>query len=311
MKNLKKVLALVLVVATLMGFATVASAKFTDASSIQENEAVDVMTAIGVINGYTDGSFRPDANVTRAQMAKMVTYIVSGGEDVGDVYAGANTFPDCNGHWAQGYIAYANKTGIITGTTTGLFNPDGSVTGTQAAKMMLCALGYDADIEKYVGTNWDVNVLSDARAAGLLKGLSGAAMNQPMSRQDAARLMFNALQADVVIYNDRGTEITLPDGSSFIVGASTPIADNDYDDVDYDSSNTDTLQLCEKYFPNLKMDQAADEDDFGRPSVTWKYGKPAKEIGTYAEAADLVYTEAVKGGDLYKDLGKNTVEHAI
>lgn len=77
MKNLKKVLALVLVVATLMGFATVAGAKFSDDSSVTYKEAVDVMAGIGVINGYTDGTFRPTANVTRAQMAKMVAYILA------------------------------------------------------------------------------------------------------------------------------------------------------------------------------------------------------------------------------------------
>ena len=133
MKNLKKVLALVLVVATLLSFATVASAAFTDASSIKYTEAVDVLTGIGVINGYTDNSFRPEANVTRAQMAKMVTYIVASGEDVGDLYAGANSFNDCLTHWARGYIAYANKTGIVAGVGGGKFNPVGPVTGTQAA----------------------------------------------------------------------------------------------------------------------------------------------------------------------------------
>ena len=94
MKNLKKVLALVLVVATLMGFATVAGAQFTDDSSVTYKEAVEVMSAINVINGYTDGSFRPAANVTRAQMAKMIAYIVAGGEDVGDLYASANVFTE-------------------------------------------------------------------------------------------------------------------------------------------------------------------------------------------------------------------------
>ena len=115
MKNLKKVLALVLVVATLMGFATVAGAQFTDDSSVTYKEAVEVMAAIDVINGYTDGTFRPTANVTRAQMAKMVAYILASGDDVGDLYAGANTFSDCTTHWAKGYIAYASKTGIIAG----------------------------------------------------------------------------------------------------------------------------------------------------------------------------------------------------
>ena len=112
-----------------MGFATVASAKFSDAESIKYTEAVDVMSMLNVINGYTDGSFRPTANIKRAEMAKMVAYIVAGGEDVGDLYKGANSFSDCTTHWARGYIAYANKTGFVAGVGNGKFNPDGSVTG--------------------------------------------------------------------------------------------------------------------------------------------------------------------------------------
>ena len=212
MKNLKKVLALVLVVATLLTMTTIASAKFTDADKVEYTEAVDVLTAINVLNGYTDGSFRPDGNVTRAQMAKMVAYIVAGGEDVGDLYAGANTFSDCTTHWAKGYIAYANKTGIVAGVGNGLFRPDGSVTGTQAAKMMLVALGYDASVEEYVGTNWAVNTLADAKEAGLLKGLEGVDMSKAMTREQAAQLMFNALKATMVYYENGN--ITIDSGDT-------------------------------------------------------------------------------------------------
>ena len=172
----------------MMGFATFASATdFTDDSDINQTEAIEVMEMIGVISGYPDGSFRPDGNVTRAQMAKMVATIVAGGDDVGDLYAGANTFSDCTTHWARGYIAYANTTGIIAGVGNGRFNPDGNVTGAEAAKMMLCALGYNQDTEEYVGAGWSVNVLSDARTIGLLDGIEdNADMNAALSRDNAA-----------------------------------------------------------------------------------------------------------------------------
>ena len=310
MKNLKKVLALVLVVATLLSFATVASAAFTDASDIDHTEAVDVLTAINVINGYTDGSFRPDGNVTRAQMAKMVAYIVAGGEDVGSLYAGANSFSDCTTHWAKGYIAYANKTGIVAGVGGGKFNPDGNVTGTQAAKMMLVALGYDAAVEEYTGTNWAVNTLSDAKEAGLLKGLEGVDMSKAMTREQAAQLMFNALKADMVRYENKGSEVDLGNGvvirpsasDAEVVTTTQNWGSNISDDgVDKVSANTPyVVQLGEKYFSDLKLNASASADDFGAPASVWTY--KSKTVGKYSKDAILTYTDKVKANELADDI---------
>ena len=183
MKNLKKVLALVLVVATLMGLATVAGAAYSDAKDIEYTEAVDVMTALGILNGNPDGSFAPTKSLTRAQAAKMVSYLLNGGKDVNDLYSGANTFSDCTTNWAKGYIAYVNQTGIVSGVGGGKFNPNGTLTGVALAKMMLTSLGYDAQIEKYQNdTSWMVNVLNDAQDAGLLEGLDTVNMYGPISR---------------------------------------------------------------------------------------------------------------------------------
>ena len=140
MKNLKKVLALVLVVVMALGLITVSNAAFTDAQSIEKTEAVDVLSAIGVIGGYPDGSFKPEGDVTRAEMAKMVATIMNKGEDVGDLYKNACKFADSANHWAAGYIAYCAQEGIISGKSETKFDPDGKVTGTEAAKMLLCAL---------------------------------------------------------------------------------------------------------------------------------------------------------------------------
>ena len=77
--HLKKVLALVLAFAC--AFTMFAGAAFTDQADIKDanTEAVDTLVALGVINGYTDGSFKPNGTVTRAEMAKMIYTIRSGG----------------------------------------------------------------------------------------------------------------------------------------------------------------------------------------------------------------------------------------
>ena len=300
MKNLKKVLALVLVVATLMSFATVASAAFTDADKVSKTEAVDVMSELGVIKGYTDGSFRPEGDVTRAEMAKMVTIMISGGEDVGNLYTGANTFSDCTSHWAKGYIAYANKMGIVAGVGGGKFNPNGSVTGAQAAKMMLVALGYKSDIEQYTGSQWSVNVLADARSAGILEGLDGVNMNAALSREDAAQMMFNTLTAVMVEYKG-GTNITTSDGTTVVVDAERyyvgHAVDSGYKFVA--DTNDQYMQFCEQYFSKLKLNTSS-HDDMDRPSNEWIYAN--KSVGAYAQTPAVTYTAFMNN-----DSGKKTV----
>lgn len=266
------------------------------------------MSAINVINGYTDGTFRPTANVTRAQMAKMNAYIVAGGEDVGNLYAGANSFTDCASHWAKGYIAYANKTGIVAGVGNGKFNPDGNVTGVQVAKMLLCALEYDATIETYTGASWSVNVMADAKAAGLLKGLpKNLDYSKPMTREQAAQMMFNALKADVVEYENPGSTITI-NGVEIVQGASKAKAVANTD-TDYTNggkapaaNGNKTLQLCEKYFEDLTYTESkASGDVLGRPAAEWKFEKDP--IGTYAKTPDYTFvaTKATSIEELLED----------
>ena len=309
MKNLKKVLALVLTVAMVLSF-TIAAGAFSDTTTYAKNtEAVDVMSMLKVINGYTDGSFKGDKSVTRAEMAKMICYIIASGDDVGSIYAGANTFTDCTSHWAKGYIAYAAKTGLVAGIGKGKFDPNGNVTGTQAAKMLLCALGYSATNEKYVGANWDVNVLAKAEEIGLLDNLTATDMSKALTRADAAQMMFNALTATMVKYTSGGTTVTTSDGTVVTTGAST--AENvsntlakDYRYKD-DSDSADLyMQLCEKYFPDLTLDISS--DSFERPADIWDDGDG--NTVTAAETPDVTYTAEVKGKQIYSDLGKTTIK---
>ena len=281
----KKVLSLLLVLAMVCSLLTVgagATNSFSDKSTITHQEAVDVLTKAGVINGYTDGSFKPAGNVTRAQMAKMVCFIAASGDDVGSIYAGANTFTDCTSHWARGYIAFASKSGYVAGMGNGKFDPDGNVTGVQAAKMLLCLLGYDQKVEGYVGTNWAVNVLNDANDAGLLDGIKTIDMSKPLSRDNAAQMIFNALKANMVDYDQKGTTVTTKDGTVVTTGASSAKDKTNTKSDDYGKENDTVQQLCEKYFDDLGYKDKT--DDFGRPGHQWKWS--SDEIGTYADDPD-------------------------
>ena len=121
--------------------------------------------------------------------------------------------------WSAGAIAYCTDAGIIAGDGNGRFNPTAPVLGTQFAKMLLVALGYDPKIEKLVGNSWAINTAKLAASAGLDKGLD-ISLSAALTREQAAQMAFNAMKADMVDYENRGTEVKLPDGSSVIVNAS-------------------------------------------------------------------------------------------
>ena len=203
MKNLKKVLALVLAFACAFTmFAGAAS--FTDQADIAQTEAVDMLTALGVIEGYQDGSFRPDETVTRAEMAKMIYVIRNGGSDVVTQYEGYKTpFTDVENvnHWAKGYIAYCYANGIIAGKSATKFDPDATVTGTEAAKMALVLIGYDAEKAGLEGSAWSTNTVNLATQKDLFANYS-ISITGGCDRQFAAQLLYNTLWAGTVRWSN-------------------------------------------------------------------------------------------------------------
>ena len=198
MKNLKKVLALVLAFAC--AFTMFAGAAFTDEADIQAKDAVNMLTSLGVIEGYEDGSFNPDGTVTRAEMAKMI-FVVRNNTADDAAYADVTTnLTDINGHWAEGYVKFCESQGIIAGYGDGTFRPDEIVTGTEAAKMLLVLTGYDEVNAGLTGTAWATNTLRHAGAAGILDSVS-ASLSAGLPRQWAAQMIANTLSADRVVWS--------------------------------------------------------------------------------------------------------------
>ena len=201
MRNLKKVLSLVLCMAMMLSVMVVgAGAAFKDQSKIVNEEAVDMCSALNIINGYTDGSFKPEGNITRAEACKMICVALNGGKEPVLGTNATATFTDIKGHWAEGYIEYCVSEGIVAGIGGGKFNPNGNVTGSQFAKMLLIALGYRADHEKFVGSAWEVNVNVKATQKGLYEDLATMDPSVALTRDNAAQMVWNALQAKEVKY---------------------------------------------------------------------------------------------------------------
>ena len=223
MKNLKKVLALVLAFAC--AFTMFAGAAFTDSADINADnaDAVELLTALNIIEGYEDGSFQPEGTVTRAEMAKMIFTIRNGGNDDASAYKTVTTsFTDINGHWAAGYIKYLQNTGIVAGKSAYIFDPDSTVTTAEAMKMALVLSGYRADKAGLTGTAWQNNTISLATTVGMTKDVFSA-VAEGCSRQDAAQILSNTLTEVYAVQWSEVTNSFLNDSKQGLAWGGAPI----------------------------------------------------------------------------------------
>ena len=198
--NLKKVLALVLAFAC--AFTMFAGAAFTDSADIKvDTEVVDTLVSLGVVNGYDDGSFKPNGTVTRAEMAKMIYVLRTGNSDASAYNDDKTSFTDIGSHWARGYIKYCQSLGIIAGKSNTKFCPNDKVTAQEAAKMLLVTLGYNATKAGLTGANWASKTNALADEAGLLEDVN-TAFTAACPRQYAAQLIYNTIFAPTVVLRD-------------------------------------------------------------------------------------------------------------
>ena len=316
---MKKFLSLVLALVMTMSLVTVsAGAKdFTDSEDLSGEayaEAVNVMSEMGIIDGYAGGAFQPQGTLTRGAAAKIIACMMLGKTTAEALGTQAAPFKDVPvGSTFAGYIAYCVESGLIDGYADGTFRPSAQLTGFAFLKMLLTALGYDSAIEGFTGTNWTVNVASRAIEAGLTKGNENFVGTRAATREEACLYAVNALKATLVEYENKGTDVTV-NGATVAIGASKPtyVTSNIHDAATSINDATDnvkngwTVEFAEKYQPDLALKDTT--DDFGRPAHTWTWKKA--EIGTYVDFDKMVaeYTTKVTGEDLYNLLGKTAID---
>ena len=300
---MKKLLALVLALVMSMSLVTISNAAFKDADSIDYKEAVDVMNAVGVFVGDEKGNFNAKENLTREQAAKIIAYLELGSK-AADAMVGGNTFTDvASSRWSAGFIAYCAQAGIVSGVGDGKFAPAGQLTALQFGKMLLVEIGYDAKAEKMVGTDWAINTSKLMAKTKLMDGIDGS-VNQVLTREKAAQMCLNALEAPMVTYETKGSSIIV-NGADINFGASvakyetSTIAKDQNISSQKLTSGEYTVELGEKLYKDLK--KLGTTDAFMRSATEWKL--KAASIGTYADKADATYTAATKISAIYADLG--------
>jgi len=311
---MKKLLALVLALVMSMSLVTISNAAdFKDADKISYKEAVDVMNAVGVLKGYDNGNFGATDTLTRAQAAKIVAYLDLG-KDVAEALPAVKMFSDVPAnHWAAKFIAYCADAGYVSGVGDGKFDPDANVTGYQFGKMLLCALGYDQKIEEMTGSSWEIKVAKLMESNSIAKNVSKLG-SAALTREEAAQYALNALKADCVEYDDKGSTITAGDvtitsgakKAQAVTGTDSKYASISDDGVTgtISATNPYTVQLGEKLYKGkleLKNASGSDADKFGRPTKAWKY--EGKTVATTTSDADYTYYGEVSGKTLYADLG--------
>ena len=289
---MKKFLSLVLALVMTMSLVTVsAGAKdFTDNSKINYEEAVEVMSTLGVVGGYTDGTFKPQGTLTRGAAAKIICNLILGTTTADALTADAAPYKDVATTTVFApYIAYCAKEGIISGYADGTFRPANTLTGYAFMKMLLGALGLQADKEGYTGPNWSISVAKRAlsKDVALDNGLKGEFNGaKAATREEACLYALNMLKAGTFSYPNDNTVIV---GNVSVSTSAKAVQDKN-------------KPYYETVFKNLFAHSTSDA--FGRPATRWDY--KGVKIGTYAKTPDLTYVGSVKVNDIYADLNMST-----
>ena len=309
MRNLKKILALVLsLMMVLSVMVTASAADYSDADEIQYTEAVDLMSALGILKG-ADGKFDPNGTLTREQAAKIIAFIKLGVDT--DAYLATLTtdrFADVTNNWAMKYVAYCSNEGIIDGgkDADGVlkFDPKGTLTGYQFGKMVLNALGIDGEYAN--NPNWTLEVAKNLNLYGLKEGMETIVLSAKITREQAAQLAFNAMKKDFTGTTTGKWLVKQVSGASNYDGAldgekfasrleaittvkamySAATLNTDFTVVEETSSENSILATTWKTTPGTKT------DEFGRKSATWVISKDL--TGAAEDSVVVASTEAPK-----------------
>ena len=315
MRNLKRALSLVLAVVMVIGLMVVGASAvsyndFSDREEIVNKDAVSMLTTLGIIEGQPDGSYNPAGNVDRAQMAKMISVALTNNEDCDTLYQNVNSgLTDISANWARGYINYCYVRGIIAGRGDNTFDPSANVTGVEAAKMLLAALGYNAEIEGLVGPDWALNTAALAQQLGIFRNFTKD-VSEPLNRDDAALLIYNALDVEMIqqyqngyalVYGDHRTILSSVFGVVRVEGVVTANEWARLEETDSDAAlrtgktTLDEVVVYDSTTSNTTVPEGVKEDDPVTFNVTTPVEYIGKAVTMYVEKTTILANSNVIG----------------
>jgi uncharacterized repeat protein (TIGR02543 family) len=209
---MKKVLSLVLALSMILSMFSYALAGFKDVENTKYAGAVESLAELGVVNGYSDGTFQPNKVVSRAEIAKMLV-IALGQEKAADLAKGTTKFSDVAAdNWATGFINVASQSNVITGYPDGTFRPEATVSYAEAVTMAVRALGYGRVVE-LAGT-WPTNYMTKAAELELLDDIDNPNGADGATRGNVAILLWNMLTAHMWVIESENAK----DGVTYAKG---------------------------------------------------------------------------------------------
>ena len=219
---MRKLFSCILVATMLVAMFSFCYAKtFSDVKNTKYDSSVTFLNTLGIVDGYQDGTFKPNNTVTRAELAKLI--IVSlGKEKTADSLKGQTTYSDvASSSWASGYINCANSLAIIKGYPDGTFKPNNPVTYVEASTMLLRALNYTRELEN---EKYPTGYMSKANEAGILDDVVAKSSTENAIRGNIAIMIVNTLKGNVrkiVSTNSNGTAT---------YGPGTPLIEQNFKD---------------------------------------------------------------------------------
>ncbi|MBQ7975829.1 MAG: S-layer homology domain-containing protein [Clostridia bacterium] len=205
--NLKKVIASVAALAMSLSCFTAFAADFSDVEATASYKpAIDELVALEIVNGYEDGTFKPDAEITRAEVTKMVVAAMGPSYTAAAESSKGNAeFSDVVNHWAAGFISVGVGAKFINGMGDGTFAPDANVTYAQIVKMLVAALGYESAAN--IAGGYPNGYISTGNQIGVTAGVTGVSADTNVTRAQVAQLISNALDIPLVIVTNWTTNI--------------------------------------------------------------------------------------------------------
>ena len=304
MRNLKKILALVLAMVMSFSVMSIASASFKDASTISEEyaTAVEALAALEVFKGYEDGNFNPKGTITRAEVAAIIYRIDT--KDIEDkqkdIYSDYNKFDDVTkNNWFAGYVNYCANAEYVKGRNDTTFDPNGKVTGYEVLAMILRVVGYDQNNE-FSGSGWYLEVASIANQLGITRNVTADTLGKNATRELVAELLYRAIvearQVNYTLafgyseYEDLGRTVKNQTIEQEKIGMY--LTTDDYDN-EYVRDRYNAL------VPNTYYE----EDIWGRPSEYWVANDWTKQVLADWSETPATFTTAVVECELATLLG--------
>ena len=207
---MKKALTILLAVAMMFCFsATAFAADFTDTADTSKvaQDAINKVAALGIVEGYEDGSFKPAANITRAEFAKMAD-IAAGLEDAAkDLEGAASSYKDVKTNvWYTGWINLASAQGYVKGYENGTYGPNNNITYAEVTTVLMRLLGYNDNLTG----PWPINYINQATKLDVLDDVEGFSANVPATRANVAIMLAETLDQDMVVWDKDTDEWTDP-----------------------------------------------------------------------------------------------------